>query len=125
MSELTWERVASLRDLKVAGGVMPATFDRFKLALYFAEDKVYATADLCTHGGARLSEGYLEGYLIECPLHQGLFDIRTGAVAGPPCKRAVRTFPVRTEGDDIIIGFPPASPPQATSAPTAGQSGGG
>ena len=107
MNELIWEQVASLTDLKAAGGVMPAVFDRFKLALYAVEDVVYATADLCTHGGARLSQGYLEGYLIECPLHQGLFDIRTGEVAGLPCKRSVRTFPVRIEGEGIVVGFPP------------------
>lgn len=106
--DLRWHEVGSLNALQAAdGGVMFATWDRFKLALYLVEDEVFATADLCTHGGARLSEGYLEGYLIECPLHQGLFDIRTGAVVGLPCKRAVRTFPVRLEGDAIIAGFPP------------------
>jgi nitrite reductase/ring-hydroxylating ferredoxin subunit len=110
MSEFRWERVASVTDLKAAGGVMPAAFDRFKLALYLVDDVVYATADLCTHGGARLSEGYLENHLIECPLHQGLFDIRTGEVAGPPCKRRVRTFPARMEGDGVIVGFPPPFP---------------
>jgi naphthalene 1,2-dioxygenase ferredoxin component len=106
MSEHRWERVAVLTDLKAAGGLMAAVFDRFNVALYLVGDMVYATGDLCTHGGARLSEGYLEGYLIECPLHQGRFDIRTGEVAGPPCKRRVRTFPVRMEGDAIAVGFP-------------------
>lgn len=105
--ELRWHEVAALDALEAAGGgVMFATWDRFKLALYLVEGEVYATADLCTHGGARLSEGYLEGHLIECPLHQGLFDIRTGEVAGLPCKRAVRTFPVRVEDRRIVIGFP-------------------
>jgi len=109
MSEdLRWEAVASLPDLEaVDGGVMYAAWDRFKLALYLVDGEVFATADLCTHGGARLSEGYLENYLIECPLHQGLFDIRTGAVAAAPCKRPVRIFPVRLDGDAIVVGFPP------------------
>lgn len=107
MSELRWERVASLRELKAAGGIMSAAFERFRLALYLVDEKVYATAELCTHGGARLSEGYLEGHLIECPLHQGLFDIRTGEVAGPPCKRSLRTYPTRIDGDEITVGFRP------------------
>jgi len=107
MTELRWEKIGSLAELRNAQGIMFAAWDRFKLAVYEVEGVVYATADLCTHGGARLSEGFLEGHLIECPLHQGLFDIRTGEVAGPPCKRAVRTFPVRVEGDDLIAGFPP------------------
>ena len=106
--ELRWEAVASLDALRATEtGVIFAAWDRFKLALYLVGDEVFATADLCTHGGARLSEGYLEDYLIECPLHQGLFDIRTGAPAGLPCTRAVRTFPTRLEGDAIIAGFPP------------------
>lgn len=107
MSDLEWHKVGSLDELKAADGLMPAAWSRFQLALYLVDDEVFATADLCTHGGARLSQGYLEGHLIECPLHQGLFDIRTGEVAGPPCKRAVRSFPVRLEDDSIIVGFPP------------------
>lgn len=109
MSEdLRWQEVASFADLEAArGSIMFATWDRFKVALYLVEGQVFATNDLCTHGGAQLSEGYLEGYLIECPLHQGLFDIRTGDVAGLPCKKPVRIFPVKVEGDAIILGFPP------------------
>ena len=116
MIERIWEQVASLADLKAVGGVMPTAFDRFELALYLVEDVVYATADRCTHGGARLSQGYLEGYLIECPLHQGLFDVRTGEVAGPPCKRAVRIFPVRIEDGQIVVGFPPRTPDPVASS---------
>jgi nitrite reductase/ring-hydroxylating ferredoxin subunit len=116
MSELRWERIASVVELTAAGGLMSAAFDRFRLALYLVDTTVYATADSCTHGGARLSEGYLQGHFIECPLHQGLFDIRTGEVAGPPCKRPVRVFPVRTQGDEIIVGF---RLPRAEESPAA------
>jgi len=117
--DLRWQTVASLTDLKAAdGGIAFATWDRFRIALYVVEGEVFATADLCTHGGARLSEGYLEGYLIECPLHQGLFDVRTGAVAGLPCKKPVRTFPVKVDNDAVLVGFPPLRLPDA--APAAG-----
>ena len=110
MSELRWEKAVTVHALREAGGLLAHVMESFKLAIYAVDDEIYATADVCTHGGGRLSQGYLEGHLIECPLHQGLFDIRTGAVAGPPCTRAVRTFPVRVEEDVILIGLPPSAP---------------
>jgi len=62
-----------------------------------------ALHDLCTHGQARLSEGYLDGGCIECPLHQALFDIRTGAAMSAPATEPIRTFPVRLSGGRLEI----------------------
>ena len=106
MSQLRWERTVTVHALREAGGLLSFAGNSFELALYAVDDEIFATADLCTHGGGRLSQGYREGHLIECPLHQGLFDIRTGAAAGPPCTRAVQTFPVRIEDDAILVGLP-------------------
>jgi naphthalene 1,2-dioxygenase system ferredoxin subunit len=106
MSTLRWEAATTIGRLREAGGLMACEIDRFKIALYEVGAAVYATADLCTHGGARLSQGYLEEFVIECPLHQGRFDIRTGAVTAPPCKRPVRVFPVRIEGQEVLVGIP-------------------
>lgn len=106
MSDLRWEPATTIGGLRDAGGVIGCAIDRFKIAIYAVGTELYATADLCTHGGARLSEGYLEDYSIECPLHQGRFDIRTGAAVSPPCKRPVRTFPVRIENETILVGVP-------------------
>lgn len=63
-----------------------------------------ATSDVCTHGQAFLSEGWLgdEGQ-VECPLHGGCFDIRTGAPTAPPCEVPLEVYPVRIEGDDVIV----------------------
>jgi nitrite reductase/ring-hydroxylating ferredoxin subunit len=41
--------------------------------------------------------------LIECPLHQGLFDVRTGEAMGPPCVEPVRTFAVRRDGEELLV----------------------
>ena len=49
-----------------------------EIALYSVDGDVFATDNICTHGHARLCEGFLEGHEIECPLHQGKFDVRTG-----------------------------------------------
>jgi naphthalene 1,2-dioxygenase system ferredoxin subunit len=48
------------------------------LALYTVGDAVYATDNTCTHGQARLCDGFLDGHEIECPLHPGKFDVRDG-----------------------------------------------
>ncbi|MGH6754922.1 MAG: Rieske 2Fe-2S domain-containing protein, partial [Bradyrhizobium sp.] len=74
MSDKCWIKVAALKDVEAAGGLLGVNVGGQPLALYAVDGEVYATADLCTHGQARLSDGYLDGHLIECPLHQGLFD---------------------------------------------------
>lgn len=97
-----WIDVAAEADLfEGAGiGVQPPGHD---IALFSVEGAVYATDNLCTHGHARLCEGYLEGHDIECPFHQGRFDIRTGAVTAPPCTEPVRSWPVKVEGGRVYL----------------------
>jgi anthranilate 1,2-dioxygenase ferredoxin subunit len=55
----------------------------------------FALHDLCTHGAARLSEGYVENGGIECPLHQGVFDLKTGAPVSGPIVAGVRSYHLR------------------------------
>ena len=62
------------------------------LAVFNREGLFYVTDDRCTHGEASLCEGELDGHLIECPFHQGTFDIRTGEAVGAPCRIALRTY---------------------------------
>ena len=74
-----------------------------KIAIYRINGVYYATADVCTHSNATISEGeVVEGY-IECPLHFGLFEIATGKAAGAPVTVDLRTYPVRVEGTRIEI----------------------
>ena len=65
------------------------------IAIYDTPNQLYASAAFCTHAGALLCDGYFDGYLIECPLHQGCFDIRTGEPKGAPVTRALKTYEVR------------------------------
>lgn len=78
-----------------------------EVALYRVDGQVYATDNLCTHGNARLCDGYLEGHEIECPLHQGRFDVRTGRAMCEPLTVDIRIYPVRTEGDRVLVGLGP------------------
>lgn len=73
------------------------------LALYQVDGAIYATDNLCTHGNARLCDGFLEGHEIECPLHQGKFDIRSGKAMCAPLTEDVRTYPVKIEGSRVFV----------------------
>jgi len=73
------------------------------LALYTVGDAVYATDNICTHGHARLCDGYLDGHEIECPLHQGKFDVRDGRATCAPATDALRSYPVKIEGSRVFV----------------------
>jgi 3-phenylpropionate/trans-cinnamate dioxygenase ferredoxin subunit len=64
---------------------------------------VFALADLCTHAEVALSEGEVENDTVECWLHGSRFDLRTGAPIGLPATTPVATYPVRVEGDDVLV----------------------
>ncbi|MDT8843631.1 non-heme iron oxygenase ferredoxin subunit [Paraburkholderia fungorum] len=81
------------------------TVGNHEIALYRVEDIVYATDNLCTHGNARLCDGYLEGHEIECPLHQGRFDIRNGRALCAPLTKNIGVYPVKAEGKRVFVGI--------------------
>lgn len=107
MSEpIRWVRAAARADL-LAGDVVGVVVESLPVALVCAEDgSVHALADRCSHGEARLSDGFVLGDCIECPLHQGQFDIRTGAPLCEPVTEAVASWPVRVEDDAVWVGLP-------------------
>ena len=65
--------------------------------------RYYAVEDFCTHDGGPLGEGTLDGYAIECPRHQALFDVRTGEVLRLPASSPIQSFPVRVENGNILV----------------------
>jgi naphthalene 1,2-dioxygenase system ferredoxin subunit len=73
------------------------------IAVYTVGDDVYATDNICTHGQARLCDGFLEGHEIECPLHQGKFDVRDGKPLCEPATNALRSYPVKIEGSRVFL----------------------
>jgi 3-phenylpropionate/trans-cinnamate dioxygenase ferredoxin component len=77
-----------------------------QIALCRSGGTVHAIGDVCTHQYALLSEGYVEDGCIECPLHQGRFDLKTGAPLGPPVTEAVRVYRVRTEDGKSYVELP-------------------
>ncbi|AAP44287.1 MULTISPECIES: naphthalene 1,2-dioxygenase system ferredoxin NdoA [Pseudomonas] len=97
-----WIEAVALSDI-LEGDVLGVTVEGKELALYEVEGEIYATDNLCTHGSARMSDGYLEGREIECPLHQGRFDVCTGKALCAPVTQNIKTYPVKIENLRVMI----------------------
>jgi nitrite reductase/ring-hydroxylating ferredoxin subunit len=98
---VAWQRVASLSEVP-EGEAIAARLGDTPIAVIRTGGKVYVIDDVCTHEYALLSGGFLEGCIIECPLHQATFDVRDGRCLAPPADKDLRTYSVRIEGDDIF-----------------------
>lgn len=71
------------------------------LAVFNVDGSFHVTDDACTHGPGSLSEGFLDGEVIECNFHQGCFNVRTGEVVKPPCIVPLRTYTAIVE-DGVV-----------------------
>ena len=85
------------------GTVLGVRAGELDVALYNIDGQFYATHNTCTHALALLSEGWLEGEVIECPLHGGRFEVKTGKGLGAPVTCDVQTLPVRLAGNNLQI----------------------
>lgn len=79
------------------------------LAVFNIAGALYAIADVCSHDDGPVAEGELDGHEIECPRHGARFDVRTGKVMSFPAIVNIPAYPVRVEGEHILVGLPPAA----------------
>jgi 3-phenylpropionate/trans-cinnamate dioxygenase ferredoxin subunit len=101
-----WVRVAAKADVAEGKCIGVKTGAR-EVALYHLPGGEFcATDNVCTHEYALLSDGWLENGCIECPLHAAQFDIRTGKAVSAPADEAIAVYPVKTEGEDLLILIP-------------------
>src|SRR5271170_6853968 len=100
-----WVTVAQLADVG-EGEVLGVEIGDKSIALYNLDSEIYATDNICTHAFALLSDGWLDGDCIECPLHSGRFEIKTGKGLGAPIPCDLKTFPVRVVGDEVQVQLP-------------------
>jgi|SRR3990167_2732385 len=77
------------------------------IAVFNVAGEYYAIADVCSHDDGPVAEGELEGYEIECPRHGAHFDVRDGKVLSFPAIVDIPAYPVKVEGEEILIGLPP------------------
>ena len=97
-----WTDAAALADLW-DGVALAVDAGGHAVALFRVGDTVYANDVICTHGEADLCDGFVDGHEIECPLHQGRFDLRTGGATCAPAVEALKTYPVRIEGGRVYL----------------------
>jgi len=76
-----------------------------QIALCRVGGTVYAIDDICTHEYASMSDGFIEGDCIECPLHQAQFHIPTGEARTPPATEDLKTWPVKEEDGQVFVNF--------------------
>lgn len=102
---MAWHVAAKLDELseEEALGVV---IEGQPLALYKIGGRVYATHNVCTHEHALLSDGYVEGDCIECPLHQARFHIPTGEVRAAPATEPIKTYAAKVENGQILVDIP-------------------
>jgi naphthalene 1,2-dioxygenase system ferredoxin subunit len=101
MSE-QWVESCSLDDIP-QDDVVGMQVQGRDIAFYRVDGDVYATDNICTHGHARLCDGFLEGHEIECPLHQGRFDVRSGKAMCAPLTEDIRSYPIKIEGGRVYV----------------------
>jgi nitrite reductase/ring-hydroxylating ferredoxin subunit len=89
------------------GGMAAFELGGLELVLCNAAGMPCVVEDRCPHAEVALSEGRLEGFVLECPLHGGKLDVRDGKPAAAPIRRPVRTFPVRRDGDRLQVEVTP------------------
>jgi nitrite reductase/ring-hydroxylating ferredoxin subunit len=90
-----------------SGGVIKVETHGLTVAVFNLDGEYFVTDDACTHGPGSMSEGFVDGDCIECNFHQGVFNIRTGAVVQPPCMLPLKTYPASVEGGDVYIEHEP------------------
>ena len=95
-------RVCATADVPEGQGVQ-ITVDDLMLAVFKVDDRYCVIDDACTHGPGSLSEGEVDGDIIECNFHNGAFNLLTGEVVAPPCMIPVRTYYTEVRGGDIFI----------------------
>lgn len=97
-----WHAVAAPEDIE-EDDVIQVKCEGKRYAVYNLGGEFYASSDVCTHEYACLSEGLVLDGVIECPLHQGRFDIKTGKPKGAPASVPLKTFPVKVEDGKILM----------------------
>jgi NAD(P)H-dependent nitrite reductase small subunit len=99
---MAWQRVASLAEVAADKGLQ-VKVGGVDVALFRIGETLYAIEAICPHAEAYLAEGFIDGDRIECPLHQAQFEIPTGKCLGPPADRDLATYPVKVEGNDVLV----------------------
>ena len=97
-----FKRACALSDLS-EGESLAVEIDGEPVAIVRTEGEVFAIRDVCSHAEVPLTEGEVDGHTIECWLHGSCFDVRTGEPTNMPATVPVPVYPVKIEGDDVLV----------------------
>lgn len=98
-------KVAELSDLE-DGDLMAVEVDGEPVCLARVDGAIYAFTDNCTHVGGPLNEGELDDCVLTCPWHGAQFDVRSGKVLRGPARQDILTYPIKVEGESILVQLP-------------------
>jgi nitrite reductase/ring-hydroxylating ferredoxin subunit len=101
-SSSQWVEVARVEEIEDSD-VKACAIAGVPVAVFKVKGSHYALSDICTHAHAHLSDGYIEGDTVECPLHQGRFHIPTGKALSSPATVNLCTYPVRVESGKVLV----------------------
>jgi 3-phenylpropionate/trans-cinnamate dioxygenase ferredoxin subunit len=99
---MAWHQVASANEVQ-EDEALPVTVGKTMIALVRIDDKVYGLSNVCTHQFALMSDGFVDGDCIECPLHQARFDIATGEHIGGQACADLDVFPVKIQDGLVYV----------------------
>jgi nitrite reductase/ring-hydroxylating ferredoxin subunit len=99
---MTWERIAAVADVP-EDGTLQVVFHGEPVCLYNLGGRIFATHDTCTHEDASLADGFVSEGKIECPLHQGMFDIATGKAVAEPCTVDLKVYRTKIENGQVYL----------------------
>ena len=102
MTEGNWIEVAKADSIEMEDLIRFDHGDK-TFCVYRIEDGYFATDGICTHEAVHLEDGLVMDDEIECPMHQGIFNIKTGEAVSPPACDNLKTYPVKIENDMIYI----------------------
>ena len=98
-----WYEIGAIAELFAERACRGVELAGEKIGLFQVDGEVHALDDICTHGAALLSDGDMEDGEVECPLHAGLVDVRTGRALGGPITRDTRHHETKIVDDRLFV----------------------
>ena len=111
MTEKIFRPVLALADVG-RGRMRSCRIGDLELVVCHTRDGVFAVDNNCTHAFARMSEGYLKGTALSCPLHGATYDVRTGQVLRGPATIPLTAYQTRVVGGMVEVAVSPEALPK-------------
>ncbi|WP_375057503.1 non-heme iron oxygenase ferredoxin subunit [Zobellella sp. DQSA1] len=99
---MNWVSICKLGDISDESPLAVKVGNK-EIGVFRVEGRLHAIEDICPHAYALLTEGFIEGRTVECPLHEAIFDIPTGKLQSGPGCRDLHIYEVRVDGDDVLL----------------------